>query len=157
MDLAADVGTLYAPERRGEAMGGRDRFRARDRGTRTGTATSARRLVNLQELYRRLAEKAVGPKKSGDSLALDLGDEPFIRGLAAERSMRPVVVIVLLPLFQLLVEQLNIVADPITVEELIELLVVDTMGPFDLPVEVRRPGTDVDVPNVAVYQVPMEA
>ena len=101
--------------------------------------------------------QSVGSKRIGDSLALDLGNEPFVRGLATERSMRSVVIVVVLPLFELRVEQLNVVCDPTTVEELIELLVIDPMGPFDLAVEMGCAGPDVDVPNVAVLQMPMEA
>jgi hypothetical protein len=44
------------------------------------------------------------------------------------------VIVVILPLTQLLVEQVDIVADAVLVEQLIELLVVDSMGAFDLPV-----------------------
>jgi hypothetical protein len=39
--------------------------------------------------------------------------------------VRPVVIVVVLPLAQLLVEEVNVIADAVFVEELIELLVVN--------------------------------
>jgi hypothetical protein len=44
------------------------------------------------------------------------------------------VIVVVLPLPQLLVEQMNIVRDAVLVEELTELLIVDAMRALDLPV-----------------------
>ena len=41
--------------------------------------------------------------------------------------MRAVVIVVVLPLAKLLVEQVNIVGDAVSVQQLIELLVVDPM------------------------------
>jgi hypothetical protein len=41
----------------------------------------------------------------------------------------------------------NVVADAVLVEELVELLVVDPVGPFDLAVQVRRPRADVNMPS----------
>ena len=70
--------------------------------------------------------------------------------------MGPVVIVVVLPLSQLLVEQVNVVGDAVLVEELVELLVVDPMRPFDLAVEMRRPRPDVDVPNIQRFDVPVE-
>jgi hypothetical protein len=49
------------------------------------------------------------------------------------------VVVVVLPLFELLVEQVNVVGDPVLVQELVKLLVVDPVRALDLAVEVRRP------------------
>ena len=57
--------------------------------------------------------------------------------------MRPVVIVVVLPLPQLLVEQVNVVGDAVLVEELVELLVVDPVRALDLAVQVRRAGTEV--------------
>jgi hypothetical protein len=45
------------------------------------------------------------------------------------------VIVLILPFFQLLVEEVNVVRNPVAVEELIELLVVDAVGSFDLAVE----------------------
>ena len=42
------------------------------------------------------------------------------------------VIVVVLPLTQLLVEQMDVVTDAILIEELIELLVVDAMRSLDL-------------------------
>jgi hypothetical protein len=44
-----------------------------------------------------------------------------------ERSVRAMVIVVVLPLAQLLVEQVDIVAEAALVKELVELLVIDTM------------------------------
>jgi hypothetical protein len=52
--------------------------------------------------------------------------------------MGPVVVIVILPLPELLVEQVNVIGNAVVVEELIELLVVDPVRPLDLAVEMGR-------------------
>ena len=55
------------------------------------------------------------------------------------------VIVVVLPFAQLLVEQMDVVANPILVEELVELLVVDAMRPLYLAVEMRRARSDVDM------------
>jgi hypothetical protein len=39
--------------------------------------------------------------------------------------VRPVVIVVVLPLAQLLVEEVNVIGDAVLVEELIELLVIN--------------------------------
>jgi hypothetical protein len=44
------------------------------------------------------------------------------------------VIVVVLPLPQLLVEQMDVVGDAVLVEELIELLVIDAMRTFDFAV-----------------------
>ena len=41
--------------------------------------------------------------------------------------MWPVVIVVVLPLAQFLIEQVNVVGDPALVKELVELLVVDAV------------------------------
>ena len=66
------------------------------------------------------------------------------------------VIVVILPLPQLLVEQVNVVADAALVEELIELLVIDAMCAFDRAVETRRSRPAVDVPNVTRLEMPVE-
>ena len=71
--------------------------------------------------------------------------------------MRPVVIVVVLPLAQLLVEQVNVVGDAVLVQELVELLVIDTVGALDLAVQVRGPRSDVDVADVQACDVPVEA
>ena len=63
--------------------------------------------------------------------------------------MRTSVVVEVLPLLELLVEDLCIVDhDPI--EEAIELLGIDPVGALDLAVEARPQGLDVDVANALV-------
>lgn len=48
--------------------------------------------------------------------------------------MGPVVIIVILPLSELFVKQVNVIGDAVLVEELVELLVVDPVRPLDLAV-----------------------
>src|SRR5580765_4422386 len=67
------------------------------------------------------------------------------------------VIVVVLPLTQLLVEQVHIVGDAVLVEELIELLVIDTVRPLDLAIEMRRPGPNVDMADVLRFQMPVKA
>ena len=43
-------------------------------------------------------------------------------GLARQGPVRSVVVVVILPRFELLVEEVNVVRDPVAIEELVELL-----------------------------------
>jgi hypothetical protein len=71
--------------------------------------------------------------------------------------MGPVVVVIILPLPRLLVKEVDVVRDAILVQELIELLVVDAMRPFDLAVQMRCPWADVDMADVQGLQVPVEA
>ena len=52
--------------------------------------------------------------------------------------MWPVVIVVVLPLSKFLIEEVDVVRDAVFVQELIELLVIDAMGPLDFAVEVRR-------------------
>ena len=66
------------------------------------------------------------------------------------------VIVVVLPLTQLLVEQVDIVADAVLVKELVELLVIDAMRPFHLAIEPRRARANVDVPNIESLEVPVE-
>ena len=70
--------------------------------------------------------------------------------------MRTVVVIVILPFPQLVIEEMNVIGHPALVEELVELLIIDPVGTFDLAIEVRRTRPDVDMPNVQPLQVPVE-
>ena len=58
------------------------------------------------------------------------------------------VIIVVLPLPQLLVEQMDIVGDAVFVEELVELLLIDAVLPFHFTVQVGRPRLDVGVTDV---------
>src|SRR6188768_795698 len=69
---------------------------------------------------------------------------------------RAMVTVIVLPLTQLLIRQMDVVADAILIEELIELLVIDTMRALDLPVETRRAWSDVDVSDVQRFEMPVE-
>ena len=66
--------------------------------------------------------------------------------MAVQRSVLAMVIVVVLPFTQLLVEQVDVVADAVLVEELIELLVIDAMRPLDLAIEVGCPRADIDMP-----------
>ena len=70
--------------------------------------------------------------------------------------MGPVVVVIVLPFAELLVEQVNVVGYAALVEELVELLVVSTMRALNFAIEVRSPRADVDMANVQRLDVPME-
>jgi hypothetical protein len=65
------------------------------------------------------------------------------------------VVVEVLPLAQLVVEDLGVV-DHHPVQELVELLVVDAVRALDFAVEPRGPGLDVVVADASVQQVVME-
>jgi len=71
--------------------------------------------------------------------------------------VRPVVIVVVLPLSQLVVEQVDVVADPIAVQELVELLVIDAVRAFDLAIQSRCPDSDVHVADVQAFEVPVES
>jgi hypothetical protein len=70
--------------------------------------------------------------------------------------VRPVVVVVVLPLTQLLIKQVNVVGDASVVQELVELLVIDPMRALDLAIEVWRSRADVDMADIQPLQVPVE-
>jgi hypothetical protein len=70
--------------------------------------------------------------------------------------MGPVVIVIVRPFLKLVVEQMDIVADAILVEQLVKLLLVDTVGALDLAVQTRGSRADVDVPDVLLLQVPVE-
>jgi len=65
------------------------------------------------------------------------------------------VVVEVLPFLEALVEQLGVVDDD-AFELPVELFTVDPVGPFDLAVQARGGGLDVDVADAAVSQVPVE-
>jgi hypothetical protein len=60
--------------------------------------------------------------------------------------MGPVVVVEVLPLLELVVEQLGVVDDD-ALELAVELLSVDPVAALNLPVQSRGGGLDVDVPD----------
>jgi hypothetical protein len=65
------------------------------------------------------------------------------------------VVVVVLPFLELVVEDLGVV-DEHAVEEAVELFGVDAVGAFDLSVEPGGAGLDVDVVDALVQDVPVE-
>jgi hypothetical protein len=79
-----------------------------------------------------------------------------MRCLAVERTVRAVVIVVILRLAQLVVEQVNVVGDAAAVEELIELLIVDAVGPLDFAVQMWRTWPDVGVLDVERLDMPVE-
>ena len=64
--------------------------------------------------------------------------------------------VIVLPLSQLLVKQMNVVRDAVLVQELLELLVIDAVGSFDLAVQMWGARPDVDVPDVERVEMPVE-
>jgi hypothetical protein len=81
--------------------------------------------------------------------------QPFVGCLAAEAAVGAMVVVEVLPLGELVVEQLRVV-DEDAVQQAVELLGVDAVGAFHLAVEPRGGGLDVAVPDSSVEQVPVE-
>ena len=69
--------------------------------------------------------------------------------------MGSIVVVVVLPFFKLVVEEVDVV-DDLALEEPVELFGVDSVGAFDLAVEAGCGGLDVDVADAFVEQVPVE-
>jgi hypothetical protein len=65
------------------------------------------------------------------------------------------VVVVVLPLLQLLGEDVGVV-DDLALEEPVELLGVDAVRSLHLAVQSRCPGFDLDVVDALVEQVPVE-
>jgi hypothetical protein len=66
------------------------------------------------------------------------------------------VIVIVLPLFQLRVEEVNVVGNAIANEKLVKLLVIDAMGAFDLAIEMWRPRADVHVPDIEIFEMPVE-
>jgi hypothetical protein len=53
--------------------------------------------------------------------------------------------VVVLPLSQLLIEQMDVLGHAVGVQQLVKLLIVDAMRALHLPVEMGRAWADVDV------------
>jgi len=66
------------------------------------------------------------------------------------------VVVEVLPLAQLVVEDLGVVDDH-ALQQAVELLGVDAVGALDFAVEAGGVGFDVDVADAAVQDLPVEA
>ena len=66
------------------------------------------------------------------------------------------VIVVVLPFPQLLVEQVDVVADAVLVQELVELLVINAMRALHLAVEPWRPRANVDVLDVPFLEMPVK-
>jgi hypothetical protein len=49
------------------------------------------------------------------------------KGSAIEGSVQSVVIVVVLPLAKLVIEQVDVVGNPVLIQELVELLFVDSM------------------------------
>lgn len=73
---------------------------------------------------------------AGDRLGLCLLLQSFVWGLAAKSAVGPVVVVVVLPLLEFLVEQAGVVFDD-TVEQSVELFGIDAVRAFDAPMFVN--------------------
>ena len=82
--------------------------------------------------------------------------ESLIGRLTVQAAVGSVVVVEVLPLPQLVVEELGVV-DHDPVQEAVELLGVDAVGPFDLAVEPWGAGLDVDMADAFVQHLPVEA
>lgn len=81
--------------------------------------------------------------------------EAFVRGLPAEGAVGSIVVVVVLPLLESVVEQADVV-DDLAFQEPVELLGVDPVRSLDLAVEARSRRFDPDVADALVDEVPVE-
>ena len=70
--------------------------------------------------------------------------------LSIKRAVWPIEVVVVFPLSQLLVEPVDALANRAVFQELVELFVVDSMGPLHLAIEPGCSGPNADVPDVEV-------
>ena len=86
---------------------------------------------------------------------MGLLSESLVGGLAAEAAVGSVVVVVVLPLAELVVEQVGVVDDD-PVEEPVELFGVDAVGSLHLSVQPWGAGFDVDVLGAFIQGVPVE-
>ena len=81
--------------------------------------------------------------------------EALVGRLAVQSAVRTVVVVVVLPLLQLLGEQVGVV-DDLALEEPVELLGVDAVGSLHLAIQPRCAGFDLDVVDAEIDQMPVE-
>jgi hypothetical protein len=81
--------------------------------------------------------------------------EALVGCLAAESAVRAMVVVVVLPLLQLLGEEVGVV-DDLALEESVELLRVDAVGSLHFAVQPGCPRFDLDVVDAFVEQVPVD-
>src|SRR5262245_54486998 len=70
--------------------------------------------------------------------------------------MRTMVIVVVLPFAQLLVEQVNVVGHSALIEELVELLGIDPVRALNFAFQVWRSRPDVDVADVQAFDMPMK-
>ena len=59
------------------------------------------------------------------------------------------VIVVVLPLAQLRVEQVDVIGDAVLVEQLVALLRIDAVRALDFAVQVRRARSDIHMADVA--------
>ena len=55
-------------------------------------------------------------------------------GLAVQGPMRSMMIVIVLPFTQLVVEQVDVIGDSVLVQELVELLLIDPVRALDLAV-----------------------
>jgi len=66
------------------------------------------------------------------------------------------VVVVVLPLLELVVVQMDVVANAALIQELVELLAVNSMRALHLAVEAWSPWSDVHVLDLRILEMPMK-
>jgi hypothetical protein len=79
----------------------------------------------------------------------------FVGCLAVKSAVRTVVVVVVLPLLQLVGEEVGVV-DDLAFDESVELLGVDPVGSLDHAVQLWCAGPDRDVIDAIVGQMPVK-
>jgi len=62
--------------------------------------------------------------------------------------MRSMIVVIVLPFTDFFIKQVDVVRDAVLIDQLVELLVVDTVRALDLAIQVRRPWADIDVSDI---------
>jgi len=130
---------------------GADRYERSASRTTHRNGTRARRLSTKAGDVELRIPKLAMCASDGEGLHPGLGAllESFIGRLAVQAAVGTVVVVEVLPLLELVVEDLGVV-DHHPVQEAVELLGIDAVGALDLAVEPGRSGLDVDMAGAFV-------
>ena len=68
--------------------------------------------------------------------------------MTLQRPVRAMIIVVVLPFTHFFIKQVDVVRDTVLIDQLVELLVVDTVRALDLAVQVRRCWADIDMPDI---------
>ncbi len=70
--------------------------------------------------------------------------------------MRSMVIVIVFPLSQVLVKELDVVGNPTLIEHLIKLLIVHAMRALHFPVEVGGAWSNIHMANVFGFEMPVK-